>query len=676
MSEKINKKDLANLPFMDSSLDLEERVDDLLSRLIIEEKFRLLSGRRIFHMKPIKRLGIKSFKMTDGPNGVGAIGTFLMKKTTFFPAAICRTATWNVELSKKYGKAVAEEVRDVGYHMNLAPGININRTPLGGRTFEYQTEDPYLNARTVVAVVKGLQGQRIAACVKHYACNNQELNRFKMNAEIGERALQEIYLPAYEASVREADAWSMMACYNKFNGTHGCENENLLRERLMDGMGFRGFVVSDWFATRFTHTDKCMNAGLSLEMPWAIVYKMKKLKKEFAAKKFTEEILNDNVKRLLRVMFLTGLFDDKSKIPPGSRNTREHQDLARTIAEEGIVLLKNENNILPLDIKKIKTIAVLGPLANKKFAFGGGSSMVRAKYEISALKGLKKKLAGKVQIIKEPSEADVAILFVGLTHKKHEDRENMDKLKLELSNDQVALINETLKLNSNTIIVLINGSPITMEGWGDKASAIVEAWFGGLEAGNAIANVLFGDVNPSGKLPITFPKILSDSPAHASKRTYSAGPTVYYDEGIFVGYRHFDAKDIKPLFPFGHGLSYTTFKFDNFQLSKEQVSESDKLTVSLDLTNSGKKHRAEVVQLYVQDVDSSVERPPKELKGFKKVFLEPGEKKAVKFELDKKDLSFFDEKSNSWVAEKGEFKLLIGSSSRDIRLEGKFNYIG
>jgi beta-glucosidase len=677
LEKNFSMEELAALPFMNSNLDLEIRVQDLLGRLTLQEKFKLCAGKRFFFTKPIKRLGIKSFKMTDGPHGIGALGTFFLKKCTYFPTAICRTATWNPELSEMFGISVAQEVRDIGYHMLLAPGINIDRTPLNGRTFEYQTEDPYLNKKIAISVVKGIQSQRIAACVKHYVCNNQETNRRTISSEVGERSLQEIYLPAFEAVVREADTWSIMACYNKVNGIYGCEHKDLLRERLMTEWGFRGFVVSDWGATKYTtSTESCINSGLTLEMPLAVKYKIRSLNSAFMEKKFTIEILDNNIKRLLRVMFLVGLFDDKKSLSKGSRNTSEHQAVARKIAEEGIVLLKNDKNLLPLNVEKIEKLAVLGPNANKKMAFGGGSSMIRALYEITPLKGLKEKCNGKVVIVDSPSEADVAVVFAGLDHEKGNDCEGEDRKFLELPRDQIELINKTAQENPKTIVVLITGSPIAMSGWIENVPTILEAWYGGQEAGNAIANILFGDVNPSGKLPITFPKKLSDSPAHVSTNTYPGNEKVHYDEGIFVGYRHFDTKNIEPLFAFGHGLSYSTFTFKNLKISKEKISGDETFSISVDINNSGERSGAEVAQLYVQDIESSVARPLKELKGFKKIELNSGETKTIEFVLGKKDLSFYDEKMRSWKAEKGIFKILIGSSSRDIRLEGKLEYLG
>ncbi|MBY9014789.1 MAG: glycoside hydrolase family 3 C-terminal domain-containing protein [Candidatus Lokiarchaeota archaeon] len=680
MNNTYSEEEIERLPFMDKNLDLEKRVEDLLGRLTIEEKFKLSSGRFMWQTKPIKRLGVKPFIMYDGPHGVRP-DTMREIKSTYFPSAICRAATWNPKLSYDFGKAVAEEVREVGAHMLLAPGINIHRTPMNGRTFEYQTEDPYLNKVLAVATVKGIQSQRIAACVKHFICNNQETNRLTVSSEVSERALQEMYLPAFKATVLEADAWSFMTCYNKVNGIYGSENINLLRERLMGEWGFRGFTVSDWNATAFTNTAGCVKAGLSLEMPTAKKYNKSKMIKAFREGQFGVDNLNDNIRRLIRVMLLVGLYDDEKAIPKGSRNTPEHQAIARKIAEEGIVLLKNENASLPLNINKIKKIAVLGPNKNYKlvgddFLSGGGSSVNFPPYEISPLEGLKEKCLNRVEVTNVPSEADATIIFAGLNHDSGKDAEGEDKNSFELPSEQIELIQKTSKECSNTIIVLINGSPIAMNSWIDSVSSVVEAWYGGMEAGKAIASVIFGDTNPSGKLTITFPKRLSDSPAHVSKRTFPGDDKVYYDEGIFVGYRHFDARDIAPLFPFGFGLSYTTFSYENLMIDKNKIRSDDEIKVSVDVTNSGSVEGKEIVQLYVQDVESSVERPIKELKRFEKVFLHPNETKTVLFELKKEDLSFYNETVNSWIVENGTFKILVGSSSRDIQLQGEIEYIG
>jgi len=678
-SKTYSEEELSQLPFRDESLELEVRVKDLLSRLTLAEKFKLCSGRLMWHTKFIKRLGVKSYTMYDGPHGVRD-DTMGKTKSTYFPSAICRAATWDPKLSYEFGKAVAEEVREVGAHMLLAPGINIQRTPMNGRTFEYQTEDPHLNKILAVATVKGIQSQRIAACVKHFVCNNQETNRFTSSSEVSERALQEIYLPAFKATVQEADAWSFMTCYNKVNGIYGSENYNLLRERLMENWGFRGFTVSDWLATAYTSTEGCVNAGLSLEMPTSKKLSKTQLKNAFEEGKFSEETLNGNIRRLLRVMFLVGLFDEKSTLPSGSRNTPEHQSIARKIAENGIVLLKNKNDLLPLDIDKLKKLAIVGPNADNKFGggdilSGGGSSVNYPPYEITPLEGLKQKCMGRVEIIETPSEADVTIIFAGLNHEHGMDAEGEDKKFFELPLEQIELIKRTVKQNPRTIVVLINGSPIAMDDWINSVPSVIEAWYGGMEVGTAIANVLFGDVNPSGKLTLTFPKKLSDSPAHKSERNFpGVEEKVFYDEGIYVGYRYFDKEQIEPLFPFGYGLSYTTFNYENLKLNKEKFSKNDTVTVSVDIVNTGNRSGAEIIQLYVQDIESSTDRPPKELKQFEKVNLEQNEKKTVEFNLRFSDFSFYDDSTHSWVVEPGTFNILIGSSSRAIHLQKEIEY--
>ncbi|MFX1338897.1 MAG: beta-glucosidase [Promethearchaeota archaeon] len=674
MNETHSKEELSKLPFMNSDLDLENRVEDLLGRLTIEEKFKLSTGIQLFFTRNINRLNIPKFKMCDGPHGIGPHSSG-NTESTYFPVGICRTATWNSELVKKFGIALAQEIREIGYHMSLGPGINIIRSPLGGRNFEYQTEDPYLNKIMAINIVKGLQNQRIAACVKHYICNNQETNRFTVSSEVNERALQEIYLPAFKAAVTEADAWSFMSCYNKVNGVYGCENKNLIKERLRGEWGFRGFVVTDWYATRWSEsTEKAVNAGLSLEMPSAIKYKKIKLRKTLSEGKFTEETLNENIRRLLRVMFLTGLFDDKSKIPSGSRNTAEHQEIARKIAEEGIILLKNKDNLLPLNFDNLKKIAIIGPNADKKMAMGGGSSQVLPPYEVTPLKGMQEKCNGKIEITDNPSEADITIIFAGLNHERGMDAEFVDRTSFDLQTDQIELIIDTVNQNPRTIVVLIS-CIVGMSDWVDKVPVILQAWYPGMEGGHAIANILFGNVNPSGKLPVTIPKKLSDSPAHISKKTFPGGRKVFYDEGIFVGYRHFDTKNIEPLFPFGYGLSYTNFTYENLKISNKKILRDETFNVSCDIVNSGLRTGAEIVQLYIQDVKASVERPLKELKGFKKIILNSGEKQTVRFIVDKCSLSFYDEKNNHWRAEAGKFNILIGSSSRDIRLKGEIEYI-
>jgi beta-glucosidase len=678
MTKEYSNKELNKLPFMDDALPLETRVDDLLNRLTIDEKFKLLTGRHMWETSPIKRLGIKPFLMTDGPHGVAPHSSG-GKEATYFPVGICRAATWNRSLCYEFGKALAAEVRDIGGHMILGPGVNIIRTPMCGRNFEYQTEDPYLNKELAVQVIKGIQSERIAACVKHYICNNQETNRYKYSAELSRRALEEIYYPAFKGALKEANVLSVMGAYNKINGIYACEHEELIKKQMMDKWGFEGFMVSDWNATEFIEKpEHALNARLTLEMPRARLYKRRNLKEAFSEEKFSIETLDDHIRRLLRVMFYVGLFCRQENLPKGSRNTENHQNLAREIAEEGIVLLKNQHHLLPLNKSKIRKIAIKGPNANKKLAEGGGSSSVRPPYEITPYHGIKEKCGAKIDIINNISEADVVFLVVGLDHQQGNDCENADRTSFKLPKDQIDLINKSVEENSNTIIILINGSPISMKGWIEKVPAIIEAWYPGLEGGRALADIIFGNVNPSGKLPITLPKELSDSLAHSSQKSYpgTEDGKVYYDEDIFVGYRYFDTKNIDPLFPFGFGLSYTSFHYANLQLDKKYFSGNDRLNIKIDIINSGSQKGSEITQLYIQDFDSSVKRPIKELKGFSKVNLKPNQKRSISFKIDKKDLAFYNQDTNSWTVEDGRFDILIANSSKDIHLKGSVVYKG
>ena len=596
-----NQEFLEKYPYYDHGLSINERIYLLLKRLTLKEKFKLLSGKHFswWLTKPIRRLKIKPMGMTDGPNGVSFHSS--LRKNTKFPCTKCMSATWNQSLAEKCGQAIAEEVRAVGKHILLAPGINIDRTPLNGRTFEYYSEDPYLTKELAIPYIKGVQSQKIGACVKHYAVNNQEINRRKVSVEVGERTLREIYLRAFEEIVKKADPWIVMGSYNKINGIYGCENKELIRDLLMDQWGFNGYVVSDWFASRtFTDPEKSIKAGLSLEMPKPYVYKMNRLKKAFRSRKFTEKELDFVIERLLRVMFQVGLFD-LTNDSEGKRNTEEHKKIAREIAEAGMVLLKNENNILPLDKTKIKSIAVVGPNATKKMGkiHYGGSAAVIPPYETIPLEGIKGKCGIAIKIVNNPEIADICLFIGGLNHNKGQDCENADRTNLELPEEQIELLEETIKQNKKTIVVLINGSPISMKQWHEKVPAILEAWHPGQEGGHVIADILFGDVNPSGKLPITFPKALKDSPAHKSSKTYPGNEKVYYEEGIYVGYRYFDKEKIDPLYPFGYGLSYTTFSVSNVKLSTYDLVEDELMKITLNIENKGERTGSEVIQLSI-----------------------------------------------------------------------------
>lgn len=690
--------------YKDPKAPLNERVQNLVEQLTLDEKFLLLSGHTNFTTAPIPRLGIPEFGMTDGPHGVG-FHSSNKGKNTYFPAAIGIAAAWNPEMAQKFGVALAQETRANNRHCILAPGMNICRTPLNGRTFEYLSEDPFLNSKLVVPIIKGIQSQRIAACAKHFYCNNTEIRRKFTSSNVDERTLEEIYWPAFKAAIQEANVWTIMGSYNLINGKYVYQDPDIMKKKVCDEWGFKMAMMSDWTATHAMQDPAiCIQSKMSLEMPRAIVYKMDLLKQAFNEKRFSENELNDCIARLLKVMFSVGLFDPAETIPAGCKNTPEHFEIARKMAEESAVLLKNEKNILPLDLKKIKTICLTGDLKDNTFApmaWGGSSGVVPLNKIVSVKAGLTekiKKIAPEVKIVDKPLGADVAIVVTGWTHFIWNDSEGQERKGLELGKRKVRMIQKVAKQNPNTVVVLFGGSACTMDGWLDKIAGLLTVWQPHQEGGNAIANLLIGEVTPSGKLPITFPKKLTDSPAHSLEypkgRTYpdhkygifemlkyellyqNNSPKrnikpldVFYDEGIFVGYRHYDTKNIEPLFPFGFGLSYTTFALSDFMLDKKQLKANDSLSVSLKIKNTGNLTGAEVIQVYVADQKASVPRPTKELCGFLKIALAPGEEKTVQIPIDTNKFAFFDVESHKWITESGEFKILIGTSSRNILSE-------
>jgi beta-glucosidase len=693
--------ELKSLPFMNPKLDVEARVTDLFNRLTFDEKLILCAGEKDNSTAAIPRLGIPRFRMTDGPHGIapyafkenkvtyGANGMPIENKdatltgiATYFPTGIQMASTWNPDLITEFGKAVGEEMRAIGWHMLLGPAFNICRSPMCGRTFEYYTEDPYLSGEMAASAVKGIQSRRISACIKHYVANNFETNRFKVNIVVSRRTLEEIYLAGFKRCVKKADPWAAMSSYNKINGTYVSEHKEILRTFLKDEWGFSGVVVSDWGATNHcTGIKGLVEAGLDIEMGSRNRYNIEMMKQMKAANEFPDAYFDDNIKRILRAMIRTGCFDDPASLPKGSLNTDAHHQVARKIAEEGMVLLKNEDNILPLDITKVKKIALFGKHADTKFGrfkLGGGSSTVYPPYEITIRQGLTEKCAGKIEIVQNPAEADVAIVCVGLEHShdfKGGDHEGSDRLRYSLGILPQKLIKSTLAKNKNTIVVCVNGSPFGFNEVAGKVPVILEAWYGGMEIGHAVADILFGDVNPSGKLPVSWPKRKKDIPSTLSFwNTIIPVKEVRYDEGIFVGYRHYDTRNVEPEFCFGHGLSYTAFEYSGLKLSAPKMNATGSIIVQFEIQNTGTRAGKEIAQLYIQDVQASVPRPVKELKGFQKVNLAPGEKTTVKLELKPEDLAFFDEHTKSWKTEPGEFKVLIGSSSRDIRLEAVFQF--
>ena len=679
--------------FLKQDIDIEDRVNDLLNQLKIEEKILLIRGRDFWTTNPIERLKIPSFGMTDGPLGVAYHSSFKGKRTRF-PATIGLASTWNKDLAFKMGEVMGKEVKLSGRHQILGPGVNIIRSPLCGRNFEYLSEDPVLSSDIAAEVVKGIQSQKVASCIKHYITNNSETKRTKISTEISERALQEIYVKNYKRIIEKADPWGLMVCYNKINGVHGAENKYVLREVLRDQIGFTGHAVTDWSAARRTSgASACIKAGLNLEMPGMFLSKVmtpKNVQKALDKGEINEEDLNYIVRPLLRTFIRVGLLEEKKEVVEKFIDIAEHQEIAKQVAEESMVLLKNKANVLPLNINKIKKIAILGPNSNRIFGkpFRGGSSAVVPPREITPYDGIAKYIDGKVEIVSKPEEADVVLLFVGLNHgghilmnfllKKEGDTEGGDRKHYGLPSKQQKLIHQTLLKNPNTVVILIAGSPIDVSEWFNDAPAILNAWYPGMMGGDALARVLFGEVSPSGKLPITYPKRLEDHPTHKSRKRFPGDLKefkIYFEEGIYVGYRFFDKNHIEPFFPFGYGLSYTSFKMSNIKLDKSNLKGQGNFIVSVDIQNTGDKLGAEVVQIYISDDECSVDRPPKELQGFEKVFLNPEEKKTVSVTLDESAFEFYSEHDHKFKIESGDFTIWAGSSSRELPLSIKIHYL-
>jgi beta-glucosidase len=710
----------ADAPYRDHATPIEQRVSDLLSRMTVEEKAAILSGSGWMESAPIERLGIPAIKMADGPLGVrswagssaitNSVNNAEVKvQTTSFPSGVAMAATWDTDLVQREGQAIAQEVKALGRDMILGPTVNINRVPLWGRNFEGYGEDPYMAARLGVAYIKGVQGEGVIPSVKHFAANNEEFERHRIDAHIDERALHEIYLPAFKASVEEANVWTVMSAYNKVNGVHCAEDPALLIDVLKKEFGFKGFVVSDWGSTY--STAPTVNAGMDLEMPggarmreWISLpstqaagngggwLAAEKVLAEAKSGHITEATLDDNVSRILRVIFESGLFDHPHS-GGGEVDTPDQRAVALKGATEGIVLLKNTGSLLPLDATKIHSIAVIGPNAAVARTGGGGSSLVRPKYAIAPLDGIKKRAGDAIHVDFElgvgmqgedaaqdapearakmlkaaadaAAKADVAVLVVGRYAKL--EGEGFDVKTMDLPTGQDELIEAVERANPRTIVVLNTGDPVTMTRWIDKTAALVDMWYGGQEGGHALASILFGDANPSGKLPVSLPKRFEDSPAYGHYPGENL--RVDYAEGIYVGYRYFDTKNVEPAFPFGFGLSYTTFEFSDLKVGRWKANGSGPpVEIDLDVKNTGSRAGAEVVQLYIHEDNPMIDRPVHELKRFQRVELKPGESKTVQFTLDRAALSYWSAKKRDWVADPGTFEIQVGSSSRDIRL--------
>ncbi len=810
--------------YKDPSAEVEKRVEDLLSRMTLEEKIDMLGGFEAFYILPNERLGIPKIKMADGPLGVRNYG-----KATAFPASIGTVASWNPDLMHEIGIAVGKEARSKGVHIMLSPAVNMHRAPMCGRNFEYLGEDPYLASRMVVSYINGVQSQGVAATVKHYAANNQEFGRHTVSSDMDERTLREIYLPTFRAAVEEARVGAVMTAYNLVNGIHCSQNEHLIKDILKGDWKFDGIVMSDWTSTY--DGVAAANAGLDLEMPSGEYMNRTTLLPAIKDGRVNVATIDDKVRRMLHVIFRMGFFDrpqTDTMLPLYSPDSRL---VALKGAREGIVLLKNKANMLPLERRRISSIAVLGPNAHPAVTGGGGSSRVQPFRAVSPLEGMID-IAGKdikvyynagvttdlteiprssqfltsstgndmvrglkgeyfantelsgtpaftridryiafnwressparnlpsdnfsvrwtgkirtdtdgkyefivsgddgfrlyvderlvidswrdqpttmraatiplkgntlydirleyyestgnaevsfgwrkqidpkeLEAVRLAAKADVAVLCVGFNSET--ETEGADRA-FELPAEQEQLIQEVAKVNTNTIVVLTAGGNVATANWLGEVAGLLHVWYPGQEGGTALAEILFGVINPSAKLPVSFEKRWEDNACFNGYYDRDNDKHVKYSEGIFMGYRHFDKNGIDPLFPFGFGLSYTSFEYKNLRLSADKIHKGEKLAVSFEIANIGSREGAEVAQLYIKDIESSEPRPVKELKGFAKVLLRPGESKSVRIDIDESALAFFSAKRNAWVAESGEFEVLIGSSSRDIRLKKTF----
>ncbi len=699
--------------YLDESKPIEARVNDALSKMTLEEKIAMIHAQSKFSTPGCRRLGIPEIWMSDGPHGVRMEidwdtwnhAGWTNDSCTAFPALTCLAATFNPELSLEYGNALGEEARFRKKDIILGPGVNIYRTPMNGRNFEYLGEDPYLASKMVVPFIQGVQQNGVAACMKHFALNNQELWRGHIDVEVSDRALYEIYLPAFKAGVQEGKVWAIMGSYNKFRGQYCSHNERLVNKILKGEWGFDGVLVTDWGSAHDTK-EAALN-GLDIEMgswtnglTWGESFAYDNY---FMAQPYLEMIrkgelpessLDEKVKRVLRLNFRTNMNRNR---PYGSFATQEHADVARKVAEQGIVLMKNERNFFPIAKNRYKKIVVIGENATRSLTVGGGSSELKVKQEISPLEGLKAKYGEnnvaytmgygsgptvydnfvpspynadslKREALALAKGADLILFFGGLNKNFQQDCEGADRITYDLPFGQNELIDDLLKVNKNLAIILVSGNAVSMP-WLDKVPAVMQSWYLGSEAGSATANVIAGDINPSGKLPYSIPKKLEDNGAMSFGTISYPGDSIkqIYKEDILVGYRWHDTKKIPALFPFGYGLSYTTFEYGKANTDKKEYGKDETIKVSVTVTNKGKVDGAESVQVYASQSKPSVERPEKELKAFKKVFLKAGETQTVELAVPIKDLAFFDEKSHNWTVESDQFTLHCAASSADVK---------
>ena len=710
--------------YLNPNAPVEERVEDALARITLEEKVGMTTAQSKFSSRGVPRLGIPEVWHTDGPHGIRPEvlwdewdqAGWTNDSCTAFPALINLAATWDKEMSLLYGRSIGEEARYRKKDILLGPGINICRTPLNGRNFEYMGEDPYLAGQMVVPYVKGVQENGVAACVKHYAVNNQEFQRTQSNSVVDDRTLYEIYLPAFKAAVQEGNAWAIMGSYNLYNGQFNCHNKKLLVDILKGEWGFDGVVVSDWGGCR--DDEEAVLNGLDIEMgTWTNgltgaasdgyrnYHMADPYLKGLREGTYTTKELDDKVRRILRTIFRTSMRPEPNY---GRFVCPEHYQAARDISAAGVVLLKNDNNTLPLNVPEGGKILLVGENVVKKMVVGGGSSNLKTAYEVNPLEGIQNAYGDKAEVVwargyvgdtstsynavdtgqdltdnrspevliaeavESAKDADYVIFVGGLNKSAHQDNESTDRLQITLPYGQEKVIEALAEVAKNLVVVNISGSAVAMP-WADKVGAIVQGWYGGTETGNALADVLTGKVNPSGRLPFSVPFCYEDGPIKTERQYPGIKEPgdqywqTHYDEGVYVGYRWYDTKEIPVQFPFGHGLSYTTFEYSNAKVAKPSMTASGTLKVSVDVANTGDYDGAEVVQLYVADPEASIDRPAKELKGFEKVFLKAGQKKTVTFEIDAEDLSYFDADKHEWVAEPGEFQALFARSAGDIQ---------
>ncbi len=697
---------------------IEKKIDSILSQLTLKEKVAMCHAQSKFSTPGVPRLGIPELWMSDGPHGVRAeinwddwgYANWTNDSITAFPALTCLASTFNPNLAKAYGVSVGEEARYRKKDVLLGPGVNIYRTPLNGRNFEYMGEDPYLASKLVVPYIQGVQKNGVAACVKHYVLNNQEKWRDHINVEVSDRALHEIYLPAFKASVQEAKVWSIMSAYNKFRDQYCSHNELLINKILKTDWGFDGAVITDWGAAHDTY--EAAMYGLDIEMGTGTdglgVTTANHYDYYFLASPFLkllehgdveEAVVNDKVRRILRLMYRTSMNPNRSF---GRMNNKEHHDVARKVATEGIVLLKNENQCFPIADTADVTIAVIGENATRSLTKGGGSSELKPKFEISPLEGLKKRFKNakiihamgyasgpsaydkvlpsewdadslKKEAINVAKQANLVLFFGGLNKSHLQDCEGDDRRAFELPFGQDALLQDIAAVNNNIGMILLTGNAVDMP-WIDQVNGLIQGWYLGTMGGAALADVISGDVNPSGKLPFSFPAKLKDNAAHYFGELSYPGDGVnqYYKEDILVGYRWHDTKKIPPLFAFGEGLSYTSFELSNFKIDKKSYSNGEQITVSGEVSNTGEVSGAEVIQVYIGKQKSKVKRALKELKGFKKVVIENGMTASVNIVIDVNSLAFYDTNIADWNLEKGKYVMHIGNASNRISQTIKF----